>query len=189
MQSFAILGLGALLVAGFAAKTEPQRLVVSELAVVDENGVVRVRVGSDLPDAIIDGHRIDRGEKVAGVMLYDDTGQERGGYVTFAPSGNVGLTLDSRRSQSALFVADPIQGVALRIWEGDDAVEMRADASGARFSAIQDSQVVSQTPAVAVTPEICSIYRDALPEHGEPVVRGECESRYETEACDACLVD
>ncbi len=189
LQGLAILGLGAVLAAGFGANPEPQRLIVSELAVVDENGVVRVRVGGDLPDAIIDGRRIGRGgEKVAGVMLYDDTGQERGGYVTFSPSGNVGLTLDSRRSQSALFVADPEQGVALKLWNGDDAVEMRADGDGARFTAVQNSQVVSQTPAVPLAAEICSMYRDALTEHGE-AVRRECSSRFSPESCEVCLAD
>lgn len=189
LQGLAILGLGALLVAGFAVNTDPQRLTVSELAVVDENGVVRVRVGGALPDAIIDGRRIGRGgEKVAGVMLYDDTGQERGGYVTFSPSGNVGLTLDSRRSQSALFVADPEEGVALKLWNGDDAVEMRADGDGARFTAVQGSRVISQTPAVPLAAEVCGIYREALAEHGE-AVRRECSARFSPESCEVCLSD
>ena len=189
LQGIAILGLGALLVAGFAAGTEPQRLTVSELAVVDENGVVRVRVGGDLPDAVIDGRRVGRGdEKVAGVMLYDDTGQERGGYVTFSPSGTVGLTLDSRRSQSALFVADPVEGVALKLWNDGDAVEMRADGDGARFTAVRNNQVISQTPSVPLAAEICGIYREALVEHGE-AVRRECSSRFSPESCGACLAD
>src|SRR5947209_5036273 len=57
----------------------PQSLRVSELVVVDPQGVERVRIGGDLPDAVINGKRIPRGEKVAGVMLYDGSGQERGG--------------------------------------------------------------------------------------------------------------
>lgn len=189
-QGLALAGLAAVLVAGFAVKSEPQRLVVSELAVVDDNGVIRVRVGGDLPDAIIDGRRIGRGgEKVAGVMLYDDTGQERGGYVTFSPSGNIGLTLDSRRSQSALFVADPEDGVALKLWSGDGAVEMRADSAGARFTAVREGQVAFQTPAAPMPTEVCTIYRDARVELGETTVRNECASRFSSEACQACLED
>ena len=52
----------------------PQSLRVSELVVVDPQGVERVRIGGDLPDAVINGKRIPRGEKVAGVMLYDGSG-------------------------------------------------------------------------------------------------------------------
>src|SRR4051812_12835677 len=70
-----------------------QSLRVSELVVVDPKGVERVRIGGDLPDAVINGKRVPRGEKAAGVLLYDGTGQERGGYVTFEPSSNIALTL------------------------------------------------------------------------------------------------
>lgn len=185
----AFLAAAGLLAAGFALDERPGRLTVSELAVVDADGVVRVRVGGDLPDAVIDGRRIGRGgEKVAGVMLYDDTGQERGGYVTFSPSGNIGLTLDSRRSQSALFVADPVDGVALKLWSGEGAVEMRADPAGARFTAVRDGQVAFQTPASPLPAEVCTIYRDARAEHGEAVGR-ECASRFSPDACRACLAD
>ena len=65
----------------------PQALRVSELVVVDPKGVERVRIGGDLPDATINGKRVPRGEKAAGVLLYDGSGQERSGYVTFEPSG------------------------------------------------------------------------------------------------------
>src|SRR5437773_9930158 len=55
----------------------PPSLKVSELVVVDPNGVERVRIGGNVPDAVINGKRIPRGEKAAGVLLYDETGQER----------------------------------------------------------------------------------------------------------------
>ncbi|UCF04886.1 MAG: hypothetical protein JSV33_13325 [bacterium] len=80
-------------------------LRVTEFVVVDEAGVERVRVGGNLPDAVIAGKRVPRGERAAGVLLYDGIGQEHGGYVTWEPSGNVGLTLDSRKGQATLFVA------------------------------------------------------------------------------------
>lgn len=77
--------------------TNPTPLRVSEIVVVDSKGAERVRIGGDLPDAIIGGKRVPRGQQAAGVLLYDATGSERSGYVTFEPSGNVGLTLDSRQ--------------------------------------------------------------------------------------------
>jgi len=90
-----------------AAQDKPKALSVSELAVVDERGTLRVRIGGQLPDAVLNGKILPRGQKAAGVLLYDETGQERSGYVTFAPSGNVGLTLDNRDGQTAEFIAGP----------------------------------------------------------------------------------
>ena len=116
---------------GASAKADPAVspiLRVRELAVVDDAGVVRARVGSDLPDAIIDGKRIGRGgEKVSGIMLYDGTGQERGGYVTFEPSGNIGLTLDSAKAQTTLLIAGRDGGSALQLWTRDGAIELRSE--------------------------------------------------------------
>src|ERR1043165_359015 len=112
----------------------PQSLRVSELVVVDPKGVERVRIGGDLPDAVINGKRIPRGEKVAGVMLYDGSGQERGGYVTFEPSGNVALTLDTKKRQSALSAAGPDSGSALVMWSGPNSVDLRSDEDGARIT-------------------------------------------------------
>lgn len=65
-------------------KQDGKNLVLSELTIVDSHGVVRARLGGDLPDA---NKEVPRGSRVAGLLLYDATGQERGGYVTFEPSG------------------------------------------------------------------------------------------------------
>src|SRR5256714_2930469 len=118
------LGLAALAVCAFTTRSTqqtaiPQSLKVSELVVVDPKGVERVRLGGDLPDATINGKRVPRGEKVAGVLLYDTTGQERGGYVTWE-SGNVGLTLDTRKGQAALFAAR-LERSPLNLWHCQDS--------------------------------------------------------------------
>ena len=104
-----LLGINVLLVLGFgvAALTGFTRghsekslavdsLTVRDLVVVDSGGTVRARLSSSMPDAIIRGRRVRRGQDAAGLMLYDDLGQERGGYVTFAPSRSIALTLDTR---------------------------------------------------------------------------------------------
>lgn len=162
-------------------------LELQSLAIVDTAGVVRVRLSGDLPDAVIDGRRINRGERVAGVMLYDDTGQERGGYVTFSPSGNVALTLDTRREQAALFVADPVAGAALQLWNGEDRIELRSDPDGTRLTTVRDGQVVLQQPAATLRAEACSAYRDALEKMPRPEVAAACASRFTSEACASCL--
>src|SRR5207248_2687837 len=95
-----------------AAPKKPQVLTVSEVDVVDAKGVVRARLGADIPDAVVNGQVRHRGQKAAGLMLYDDTGQERGGYITFSPGRQVALTLDSSKQQTALFVASSEGGAA-----------------------------------------------------------------------------
>jgi len=164
------------------------RLRVTELVVVDEIGVERVRVGGDLPDAVIDGKRVPRGEKAAGILLYDGTGRERGGYVTWEPSGNVGLTLDSRKGQATLFVAGPEGGSALKLWDGEDSIELRSDSDGSRLTAIREGLVVFQEPAVdALGDEACAAYREALSTYSMEEVLRACRQRYSEAACRACL--
>ncbi|HRN62723.1 MAG TPA: hypothetical protein PLF73_09725, partial [Luteimonas sp.] len=136
--------LGALLAAALVlqnstalgeAAAPPSALRATELIIVDGAGVERVRVGGDLPDAVIDGRRIDRGSKVAGVMLYDRTGQERGGYVTFDEGDNIALTLDGRQGQNALFATGPDGATVMQVWHGRQSIEMRADSTHARWHA------------------------------------------------------
>ena len=159
------------------------------LEIVDEEGIVRVRIGDKLPDAVIDGRTIGRGgEEVAGVMLYDGAGQERGGYVTFEPSGNIGLTLDTRKEQVALFAAGPDGGATLRIWNGADAIELRADDSGARLTAAADGAVAVQIPEVKTMGEdACNAYRNAAESYSRDQIIEVCTTRFPADLCLACL--
>jgi len=202
-----LLGRGAaVLVSGLIAlalwNTAPARsetrdmgtdvLRVRTLEIVDAQGTVRVRVGSDLPDAVIDGKTIGRGnESVAGVMLYDGIGQERGGYVTFEPSGNIGLTLDTRKGQVALFAAGPDEGATLRLWNGEDAIEMRADTDGARLTSVAGGAVSLQLPAIEkIGEQACNAYREARA-GGYPAqyIAKACSARFPAELCRQCLAD
>lgn len=163
-------------------------LRVSELVVVDPKGVERVRIGGDLPDAIIGGKRVPRGEKAAGVLLYDGSGQERSGYVTFEPSGNVGLTLDTRRSQATLFVAGPDSGSALQLWHGRDLIELRSDEDGSRITAVKSGQVVSQQPPIdKMSADTCEVYKGARSRVSREQVMRDCRRRFNDVACRACL--
>lgn len=168
--------------------TAPAPLRVSELVVVDPKGVERVRIGGDLPDALIGGKRVPRGEKAAGVLLYDGGGQERSGYVTFEPSGNVGLTLDTRRGQVALFVAGPDSGSALQLWHGADSVELRSDQDGSRLTGIRAGQLAVQEPAVdKMMPGTCEAYKGARARVSSEQVMRDCRRRFNNAACRACL--
>src|SRR2546429_3048576 len=103
-----LLMAAVLLLVAFAwVRLSPtDQLRLRALSIIDERGVERVRIAGQLPDAIVNGRRAPRGEQAAGVLIYDDAGQERGGYVTFAPSRNAVLTLDTRRGQVVLLAAD-----------------------------------------------------------------------------------
>lgn len=192
IQSRIQTGLLALVVAGGLAgfmMDAPGSLRVSELVVVDAEGVERVRISGDLPDAVVDGRRLVRGEKAAGVILYDGAGRERSGYATFEPSGNVLLTLDNRQSQqNALFVAGPDNAAALRLWQGRDAIDLRTDEAGTRMTLVQDGRVQHQTPATPITAEICEAYKEAVPRIGQDATLRECNGRFTTDNCTRCLV-
>ena len=168
-------------------------LRVRQIVVVDSQGTVRARLGAHLPDAVIDGRRIRRGEDVAGLLLYDDGGRERGGYVTFSPSRNVALTLDTRERQVALFLADPQDGVAARVWGGSNWVEMRASTKGAHLNLGRANELVIQQPPLTEVEEatFCAGLNDAVrritpPPPPEALLR-ECKQRMPDGACRKCL--
>ena len=67
-----------------------ERLVVRRIDVVDENGVIRAVLGGELPGPILDGIHYERSFPVAGLVVYDHTGSERGGLGTGElPNGEV----------------------------------------------------------------------------------------------------
>ena len=198
-----VAGLIVLAVAAYACAALPpgepaamsDTLRVRELVVMDGNGVARVRIGGDLPDAVIDGRRLPRGEAAAGLLLYDDGGRERGGYVTFAPSGNVALTLDTRERQVALFAADPVDGAVARLWSPDGRawVEMRAATGAARFSAGADGEVVYQQPALtqsdadAVCSEFMAEVERLDPRPPRADLLAACNRHLPAEQCALCI--
>lgn len=181
-----------LLVAGTAVATgavptaSHDTIRTTEVVIVDGRGVVRARLGGDLPDAVApDGRVLHRGSRAAGLIIYDEQGFERGGYVTQDVGSNAMLTLDSKHDQSVLLVAGPDkqQASALRLWTDESAIELRSDSAGSRLTAFDGSGVVLQQPAVAEIPgEVCTIYRQARAEHPNA-----CRERFTEAACAACF--
>jgi hypothetical protein len=170
-------------------KQDKKVLTISELAVVDGQGRVRVRIGGELPDAVIDGKAHPRGQRSAGILLYDETGTERSGYVTFEPSGNVGLTLDNRGGQTAQFIAGPDAGSAIHLQWRDDAVELRVDEDGPSLHAVRDKSAVFHEPAVknAASTELCKALRQAQPQDSTIQLLEACRARSSEAACQVCL--
>jgi hypothetical protein len=168
-----------------AESSDPQVLTVSELRVVDGRGVVRVRIGGDLPDAIVRGKRTPRGDRAAGVLVYDTTGQERGGYVTLDRSGIVGLTLDRRNGQTGQFWSDTVRHTALRLWNGGDVAELRVGTESGRINVLRGGQLPEITdPASTST---CSDLRELRAQHEAEIIMNACLRTMPAAVCQKCL--
>lgn len=160
----------------------------TEVIVVDYKGVVRARLGGDLPDAVMaDGRVSKRGSKTAGLIIYDEQGIERGGYVTQDTGSNAMLTLDSKHKQTVLLVAAPDQeqASALRLWTQESAIEIRSDSDGSRISAAGKNGVTFQQPIIATLPsETCVHYKELESKYPGKRI---CQNRFAESTCTACL--
>jgi hypothetical protein len=121
-------------------------LRVRGLAVVDENGTERVWVGAPLPEPLTLGKRFPRGGDVSGVMLYDDEGNERGGYVTSDGFPNVFFTLDGLGKQHVLFLAEPQGDTALWLWNGENAFRLSVGEEGAGLKISSNGETIFEVP-------------------------------------------
>jgi hypothetical protein len=115
--------------------------------------------------------------------------KERGGYVTFSSSGNVALTLDNQRTQTALLAAGPDGGSALRLWYRDNAVELNVDADGPSIHATEGKRAVFHQPPVRnpQNTEMCKELRQARSQMSNAKLLEMCVNRSSEAACRACL--
>jgi hypothetical protein len=117
------------------------------LVVIDDHGTERVRIGAPLPEPIIMGQKKKRDDSIAGILLYDKLGNERGGYVTDNSVGNALLTLDSNVGQEFTLVAYPNGGAEFGINDDQkNAVSLSALESGPRLQLRKRGQVVFEQP-------------------------------------------
>ena len=115
-----MVGTRGLWVASYLSQDQQRRpdvLEVRELRVVDSGGVERVRIAGNLPDPIIQGKRVPRQGAIAGVLIFDADGDERGGYVT-NQNGDAFLSLDAKAFQQTLFIANRNGGANMSVWNG-----------------------------------------------------------------------
>lgn len=183
----ALLSVAGGAIATGSVNTAPfDKIRTAEVEIVDSRGIIRARLGGDLPDGVAaDGRVLNRGSKAAGLIIYDEQGLERGGYVTQDTGSNAMLTLDSKHDQSVLLVAGPDkqQASALRLWTQEGAIELRSDSAGSRLTAFEGNKVTFQQPVVASIPgEVCVIYRQLQKEHPDA-----CRDRFTAPACAVCL--
>jgi hypothetical protein len=99
-------------------------LRVRGIVVVDEKGTERIWIGAPVPDPLIMGKRHPRGGKAHGIVLCDEEGNERSGYVTMDGYPNVMLTLDGMDQQHVLFLNEPQGTPSLTMWKGDHRLQL-----------------------------------------------------------------
>jgi hypothetical protein len=82
-------------------RVDHERLTVRRLDVVDERGVVRLTLAASSPDLIVGGVQYRRPVPVAGMVVFDKNGDERGGYgVADIPGSAVVAALDHANSDA-----------------------------------------------------------------------------------------
>jgi hypothetical protein len=162
---------------------KPASVTVTDLNVVDANGVVRLRISGDLPGKV-NGKKRD----LAGLLWYDKTGRERGSHVTDADN-RIFLSLDGNEPENALFVSEPDGSTVLRLWRGREVIDLRADEDGSRVSVLRGGKVAFQQPPIAnvQTTEVCKAFREARGKFTEAQVLDFCRDRFTEDACRACL--
>lgn len=77
-------------------KVDHERITAKRIDIVGEDGTIRMTLSANTPPPIIDGIQYKRAFDVAGMILYDDKGSERGGFgVADTPGGTTAvLALD-----------------------------------------------------------------------------------------------
>jgi hypothetical protein len=149
-MSILVMGFIGLAAFGFRTKNASAAggvLRVRGLSVVDGNGVERVRIQAPLPDPLVLGKRFSRGGAVSGILLSDDEGNERSGYVTSEGYPNVFFTLDSLARQHVLFVTEPQGDPTLRLWDGANTVTLSAGSDGPALGLRTGEKFLLQVPA------------------------------------------
>ena len=183
MLNRALLAANLALILAAMHPSKPASLTVSELNVVDAKGIVRLRLSGDLPGTV-NGKKRD----LAGLLVYDKTGRERGSYVTDAQN-RIFISLDGNEPENALFVSEPDGSTVLRLWRGHEVIDLRADEDGSRLSALRGGKVVFQQPPIAniESTAMCKAFRDARGKVTDAQLLGYCTDRMTEEACRACL--
>src|SRR5580765_7118070 len=119
-------------VAAFRQATAPKEITVERINVVDANGTLRMVISNKdrMHPGVMDGKTIDRPRPVAGLLFFNDEGDEVGGltYTGQVKDGvrraNSGLNLDQLKQDQTIGIGyDESNGAptaALRVWDRSD---------------------------------------------------------------------
>lgn len=92
------------------------RISARRIDIVDADGTIRMTLSGETPAPIIDGIQYKRAFNVAGLILYDDKGSERGGFGTADVEGGMAvLALDHPAMDAIGWRVSPDGSVAFTI--------------------------------------------------------------------------
>ncbi len=131
----------------YAQPVEAQGLKLRSLTIVDEKGTPRVVLGAPLPDAKYG----KRPRPAAGILIFDETGAERGGYVTSdGKDAEAYLTLDNAAGgQAAMLLANAQKGATLVVMNADgDAIGMTTAFPRPVFQMSERKKVIFKQPGL-----------------------------------------
>ena len=93
-----------------------ERISARRIDIVDADGTIRMTLSGETPAPIIDGIQYKRAFNVAGLILYDDKGSERGGFGTADVEGGMAvLALDHPAMDAIGWRVSPDGSVAFSI--------------------------------------------------------------------------
>ncbi len=147
-------------------RTDGKILRAHGLVITDDRGTTRVVLGAPLPDPIVLGKVRSRGGSVSGLLIFDATGDERGGYVTNDATadnqvGNAYLTLDGKEFQSVLLLAEPDGSTTFKIWDRHHGSVMMGAGEDGPFLNLkrEGSLVLAQPPGNAEAADTRPFFR------------------------------
>jgi len=126
---------------------QPKSLTLNRLTIVDENGTERVVIAGSVPEPIILGKRLNTGRKASGILLLDEEGNERSGYITTNGYPNVLFGLDSLGRQQSLFLTEPHGSTAFWIWgDNNNAFKVSVGSDSSKFEIIKNGKASLEIP-------------------------------------------
>jgi len=133
---------------------DQDRITARRIDIVDEHGVIRMTLSGQTPEPIIDGIQYRRVFNVAGMILYDENGSERGGFGTADVEGGMAvLALDHPAMDAIGWRVSPDGGVSFSINQAPPLV--REPALGDRLvPGVQTSTRIKLDVAADGTPAI-----------------------------------
>jgi hypothetical protein len=114
-----ILAFG-ILAAGCATPAQQAEITVQRINIVDESGVVRLVISSELPDPVVRGEQHERAIVPAGIIWHDEDGNESGGVAVAQVSGWSGAPEGRVRMITFDFTHQITDAVSVGTYESGD---------------------------------------------------------------------
>ena len=130
-----------LLLAGWQTVESPQNIKARSLSIVGANGVVRLALGSPVPDPVIEGKTAKRRSPANGIIFSDAAGNEHGG-IAMLDDGSMNMCFDDAKTErDCLFLMPKMgNGVALMDTTGGNRAMLYLDTTGAPHLVMRDDK-------------------------------------------------